>query len=1090
MKNITTIVLAAATTVLAASCQVIRTEDPMEFSYSFAAAPEDGATKVALGTGDTIVWNDGDEVGTFAPMTANFPSTVAAGEPPVITARLGHPVNVGEEFCFYYPWYANAGDDALAATIRIAPVQDGGISAMPMCTAPYVTTEDFVSGDEVPLLQFYNAGSVIEFKVWADEGLRSEKLRRIVLDASAPICGTAAINLAEVSGDDRSTACADGYDNDVLTVDLATPASIAASSASADPVYAVVAPGTCSLDVSVYTDAASYSFTIPEKEFVRSGLRTFILHLTADKRKEMSDSYTLITSADELQDGEYVIAAHAGSSYYGFGSSLTLSSGKLSGTALTVNDGTITLENGQAHAVTITGNSTDGWTISNGTYRLAGTSGNTNLKDVSASGSLSKDCLWTISAGKNGTFRFTNSNDSSRGLVFRNQSSPIFGHYALSNVSATSKEYYDLELFKSGGKAGLPEYGHTETTLQTPVLSEGSAKVSDDQITVTWTADPGAASGYRCMVDGFEPVTVFPDSNGKCTLQLDGLTENTTYCISIYAVACEVEDGGSTSVYRQSDIASITLTTKEYIAPSADGWTLVTDAAELEAGDRVIFASKCNASGGYVTTFVNGDIPSGEKYLSEVAATFDEGFTSIDDLPEKAVPFTLGGSEGAWTFTNEDMETLGVTSLKNLAWDEGTRTWTISIGTDGKATVSSTVSSYGFIQYNATSPRFNTYSSTQTAIYIFRNGSDVTGGPTQLVMPEIRCAARGQAFLTFEWDKPAHATQYGVRFDSGAEKMQTGTSAYFSGLQTGSTHTISVRAYGSSDHYLTSEWKTFSCSTLAEGSSQQTGSACRGWFELPAQKDDNHDGIDDDDPDLYYSWTMRADAPKIRNFSCCYSKSMIHPVWVAAPFHSCYTGSSGRNDSYKNDPAIGCAQSSKFTGYTRGHMVGSSDRTVSKETNRQAFYYSNIAAQLSSGFNTGGGAWNNLESFVDGKWCSDTLYMVNGCIFESFTDRYGSTVSAKKGTNGAGSAFQVPTAFYKVMLRTKSGKTGKRVDQCTADELMCVAFILTHRSNAGHKPSAKDMYSVEEVEELTGLNFFVNVPNAPKSTYSPSDWGL
>ena len=258
-----------------------------------------------------------------------------------------------------------------------------------------------------------------------------------------------------------------------------------------------------------------------------------------------------------------------------------------------------------------------------------------------------------------------------------------------------------------------------------------------------------------------------------------------------------------------------------------------------------------------------------------------------------------------------------------------------------------------------------------------------------------------------------------------------------------------------------------------------------GWFELPAQTDKNADGIDDFISDYYYSHTFREDAPRIRNFSCCYSKSKMQPVWVAAPMHSSYKGNSGRTDAYKADPKIKCEQTSKVAGYTRGHLLGSSDRTVSAPTNRQVFYYSNIGAQLQTGFNTGGGAWNNLESLTDGQWCSDTLYQVIGCIFTTFTDKYGNTVSPKKVDN-----VQIPTAYYKVMLRTKGGNTGKRVDQCSASELKCAAFILAHRSNAGHKPAATDMYTVSELEDLTGLRFFVNVPNTPKETAVASDWNL
>ena len=394
--------------------------------------------------------------------------------------------------------------------------------------------------------------------------------------------------------------------------------------------------------------------------------------------------------------------------------------------------------------------------------------------------------------------------------------------------------------------------------------------------------------------------------------------------------------------------------------------------------------------------------------------------------------------------------------------------------------------------------------------------------PTPVLLETV--ATVGEDCVTIQWAPTSNALSgYNCSLSGGRKKFEEITvfpsgslcTCTIKGLDSGTSYILSVYAVGYTEatsrgriEYFPSDTARFSFKTKGvydDGSGDgkedddddddhggggsdtppsPSGAACRGWFELPAQTDKDKNGIDDNNPDLYYSWTMRADAKSIRNFSSCYSKSMKHPVWVAAPMHRCYEGKSGRSDAYQPDPAIKCTQSSKFEGYTRGHMVGSAERTVSRATNEQAFYYSNIGAQLSSGFNTGGGAWNNLESVVDAKVCSDTLYQVIGCIFETFTDRNGSTIGKK---TGAGS-FQVPTAWYKVLLRTKKGNSGKRVDQCSADELQCCAFILAHKSNGGHKPNQNDMYTVEEVEKLTGLTFFVNVPNAPKGKFSVSDW--
>ena len=172
-------------------------------------------------------------------------------------------------------------------------------------------------------------------------------------------------------------------------------------------------------------------------------------------------------------------------------------------------------------------------------------------------------------------------------------------------------------------------------------------------------------------------------------------------------------------------------------------------------------------------------------------------------------------------------------------------------------------------------------------------------------------------------------------------------------------------------------------------------------------------------------------------------------------------------------------------------MLGSAERTSSTATNRDVFYYTNIAPQLSSGFNTGGGGWNILEDWVDGQVCRDTLYVVIGTYFEKYTDGYGNTVSPKTISFGGRSDVAMPTMFYYLLLRTKSGSSGKAVKDCSASELQCAAFVRAHTNNLkGQKVSSKEMMSVSDLEKLTGFTYFPNVPNAPKSSFKASDWGL
>ena len=232
-----------------------------------------------------------------------------------------------------------------------------------------------------------------------------------------------------------------------------------------------------------------------------------------------------------------------------------------------------------------------------------------------------------------------------------------------------------------------------------------------------------------------------------------------------------------------------------------------------------------------------------------------------------------------------------------------------------------------------------------------------------------------------------------------------------------------------------------------------------------------------------------------RNYTVCYSAEHHCPVWVAAIRHSkLFPSNVKRTDAYGKDPSIpsDIQYNSKSTGggCNKGHMLGSNERTSSTATNKQVFYYTNIAPQFTDTFNTGGGGWNTLEDWVDGKVCSDTLYMVIGAYFDQFTDRRGYSEAPATISFGGRNDVSRPTMFYYVLMRTKNGNTGKSLSNCSADEIMCAAFVRSHDTPKGVSVSEKDLMSVSDLEKITGFSYFPNVPNAPKSSYKASDWGL
>ena len=420
-----------------------------------------------------------------------------------------------------------------------------------------------------------------------------------------------------------------------------------------------------------------------------------------------------------------------------------------------------------------------------------------------------------------------------------------------------------------------------------------------------------------------------------------------------------------------------------------------------------------------------------------------------------------------------------------------------------------------FLQFNSSSKQFRCYTSAQQDVTFFKMDGEVPGGGggTTPATPTVTTGSSSnvtQTEATLSATYTGTPTYGGIEWGLSADNLSEDWQAdYLNGgafnvtiYGLGAGHTYYYRAYiavlenGNYQFYY-GDVKSFTtpAGEIVIGGDQP------GWYEAPVMnitKSGNY-RVNSDDPTQYYAIHMCAGGEKgpggktARNYTVCYSAEYHCPVWVAAPRHSMYVGGSGRTDAYRQDPDIpsNIQYNSKSTGggCNKGHMLGSAERTSSTATNRDVFYYTNIAPQLSSNFNTGGGRWNVLEDYVDNQVCADTLYEVLGCYFDRYTDAYGETQTPSTISFGGRSDVSMPTMFYYVLLRTKKGNSGKALKDCTADELKCVAFVRSH-VNVRQAVSARELMSVADLERITGVTYFPNVPNAPKDTFKASDWGL
>ena len=265
-----------------------------------------------------------------------------------------------------------------------------------------------------------------------------------------------------------------------------------------------------------------------------------------------------------------------------------------------------------------------------------------------------------------------------------------------------------------------------------------------------------------------------------------------------------------------------------------------------------------------------------------------------------------------------------------------------------------------------------------------------------------------------------------------------------------------------------------------------------GWFELPA--------LHREGEYICYSHDRLPSDPSKRNYSFCFAPEHYASLWVAYPLHGCYLGT-GRKDSFGYDYEFAEYTSSLGLGgvelqanmgrayytednvqYDRGHQLPSADRNATVEDNITTFYATNMTAQHK---NINQKMWATLESRVRDWVCADTLYVVTGAFFDEGHGYAYDNGGKEKG----GKRVSMPTHYYKALLRTKNGATGKSVADCTADELKCIAFWVEHDiKRTGTAVYTSDACSVAELEQRTGMTFFVNVPNAPKTTFDTSEW--
>lgn len=196
------------------------------------------------------------------------------------------------------------------------------------------------------------------------------------------------------------------------------------------------------------------------------------------------------------------------------------------------------------------------------------------------------------------------------------------------------------------------------------------------------------------------------------------------------------------------------------------------------------------------------------------------------------------------------------------------------------------------------------------------------------------------------------------------------------------------------------------------------------------------------------------------------------PNWVSWHLDSTWLGTTPRQDDFRADTSLPAGwyqvQSTDYSGsgFDRGHLTPSGDRTVTIPDNSATFLMTNMMPQAP---NNNQGPWEELESY-----CRTLVNQGNELYIIAGGAGMGGTGSNGGVTNTiANGNVTVPAVTWKVIIVLPAGANDvDRVYKTTRT----IAVIMPNSQSIGiATPWRNFRTSIDRVEALTGYNFFSNV---------------
>jgi endonuclease G len=199
-------------------------------------------------------------------------------------------------------------------------------------------------------------------------------------------------------------------------------------------------------------------------------------------------------------------------------------------------------------------------------------------------------------------------------------------------------------------------------------------------------------------------------------------------------------------------------------------------------------------------------------------------------------------------------------------------------------------------------------------------------------------------------------------------------------------------------------------------------------------------------------------------YSLSYNRSRATPNWVAWRLDQSWLGSAPRQNDYRPDPDLPAgwyqvtSEDYNNSGYDRGHMCPSADRTRSITDNSATFLMTNFLPQLPA---NNQGPWEDFESYC-------RTLANQGFELYIFAGGYGNAGTIAQGR------IVVPQYTWKVVLVLPNGDNDlQRINKSTRT----IAILVPNQPPLNQNtPWRQFRVSVNQIEALTRFDFFSKVP--------------